>query len=302
MSAVAGAAESDARAAPRWLVTGADGQLGRSLVAVAPEFATRAVGLGPAQLDVTDPRAVARLLDELDPHVVVNCAALTDVDGCEEGCEEVERVNAHAPGMLAEACRGRALLVHLSTDFVFSGEAPRPIAEDAKPAPRNVYGRTKLAGEEAVRRAGGEHLIVRSQWLFGPGGNFVRRILERARLGRNLAVVEDQVGRPTWTAALARGLLDAVARGARGTLHVACEGACSRYDFAREIVRQGARRGCCPETVVEPVSSDAYPSRAERPLYGVLDLRQSRALGIALPHWSEALAAYLEAEEEGRDA
>ncbi|MBW2280969.1 MAG: dTDP-4-dehydrorhamnose reductase [Deltaproteobacteria bacterium] len=287
----------------RWLVTGAAGQLGRSLLAIAADRGIEAVGCTHAELDVADPAAVRAALDRIEPGVVLNAAAFTQVDLCEQETEAALRVNAHAPGVLAEACRDRGqptLLVHVSTEYVFSGETPRPIPEDADTAPLSAYGRGKLAGEQAVRDSGAEHLIARTQWLFGPGPNFVRTILAAAGRGQALRVVEDQIGRPTWSRSLAEGLVSAVRGGLRGTLHLACEGVCSWYDLAREIVREGAARGLTGTVGVDPIPTREMPRPAVRPAYAVLALDRSRAAGIHMPHWRDALAAYLDEERSAR--
>lgn len=286
----------------RWLVTGAGGQVGRAVLALARAHGVTPIGVTRAQLDIRQADAVKRALDEQQPDVVLNCAAFTAVDRCESEPAEAESANALAPGLLAQACRGGPLLVHLSTDFVFDGRASQPLAEDAPTRPLSVYGRTKLRGEEAVRAAAGEHLMVRTQWVFGAGANFARTILRAAATGEPLRVVEDQIGRPTWSASLARGIFAAVAAGARGTLHLANEGIASWFDFAREIAAEGARRGLCPAVEVRPIPTSEMPRPATRPAYGVLGLARARSLGIAASHWREALTQYLDAEAEGRDA
>ncbi len=286
----------------RWLITGAGGQVGRSVLEVAPRFGVDAIGRPRAELDVLDAAAVARTLDELAPDVVLNCAGFTQVDRCEERVDEAMRVNGSGPGVLARACADRALLIHLSTEYVFAGETTRPIDEDAKLAPSSAYGRSKLAGEEAVREADGEHLIVRTQWVYGPGPNFVRTILEAAGRGEALRVVEDQLGRPTWSGELARALLEAAAAGAQGTLHLACEGVASWYDLALAAVSEGTQRGLNPWVKVRPVATSEVPRPARRPSCAVLGLERARQLGIEMVHWRDALSAYLAAEAEGRDA
>ncbi len=283
----------------RWLVTGPAGQLGRSFLALAGDARVTALG---SDVRVHDAEAVEREIRRTAPDVVLNCAAFTRVDLCEREQDEAERSNARGPEILAAVCRGRALLVHLSTEYVFSGEASRPIPEDAPTGPLSAYGRSKLAGEEAVRRSGAEHLIVRTQWLFGPGANFVRTILGAAARGQPLSVVEDQLGRPTWSGALARAILGAVEAGARGTLHLACEGIASWCDFARAIVAEGARRGLAPEVPVRPITTRELERPAARPAYGVLSLERARGLGLELPHWQQALATYLDRERERSDA
>jgi dTDP-4-dehydrorhamnose reductase len=288
------------REGARWLVTGAGGQVGRSLAALLPRRGIDVI-TATRDLDVTDGAAIDAALERSAPDAVINCAALTAVDACEAREEEAQRVNGAAPGLLARACRARCLLVHLSTDYVFDGSGSRPLDEEAEPAPLGAYGRSKLAGERAVRAAGGEHLVVRTQWVFGPGANFVRTMLRAARDGRALRVVDDQCGRPTWSAVLVEALCAALARGARGTLHLACEGIASWYDLACASIELGAQRGLCPAAPVEPIPTREMPRPAARPAYSVLALERARALGISLPHWRSALGAYLDAEREGRD-
>jgi len=287
---------------PRWLVTGAGGQLGRAVLALASAHGLRAHGASHVELDVADPESVKRALEQTRPDVVLNCAAMTAVDRCESEPEAAERANARAPGILAAACAGGPLLVHVSTDYVFDGRACTPIPEDAPTAPACVYGRTKLAGERRVAEIGGEHLIVRTQWVFGPGANFVRTILREAAKGGALRVVEDQLGRPTWTTALARAIFRAVEVGARGRLHLACEGIASFFDLARAVVDEGVRRGIHPRVEVLAIPTREMPRPASRPAYGVLGLERARGLGLVLPHWREALDGYFDAEGEGRDA
>lgn len=288
--------------AARWLVTGAGGQLGRTALALAPRHGVEATGVTRAELDVADEAAVRAALERVRPDVVLNCAAFTAVDRCETEPEPARRANALAPGVLARACQGRARLVHISTDYVFDGRASTPVPEDAPTAPLSAYGRTKLEGEQAVRAAGGEHLVVRTQWVFGPGPNFVRTILRLAQPGDPLRVVEDQLGRPTWTTPLASAIFRAVEAGARDTLHLACEGVASFYDLALAVVEEGAQRGLNRRVDVLAIPTRDMPRPATRPAYGVLGLARARSLGVRLPHWREALHGYLDAEREGRDA
>ena len=240
-------------------MTGAEGQLGRSLCALAPARGVNALGLSHAELDICDAEGIERALERHRPQVVVNAAAYTRVDDCERASEQprVWQVNAEAPGALARACAGRALLTHPRTDSAFAGRGSGQIAEHDPCEPLSCYGRSKLAGERAVRAAGGEHLIVRTQWLFGPGPCFVRAILRRARSGEALRVVCDEIGRPTWTGTLSRALLDVAARPERGTIHVANQGITDRHAFACAIVREGAQRGWNSELPVERITGGA---------------------------------------------
>jgi dTDP-4-dehydrorhamnose reductase len=287
-----------ARSGACWLVTGASGQLGRSLCRVTRQEGIETVGVDLDELDITEGAQVSEAVGRLRPSVLVNCAAFTHVDRCEEEPAEAERTNSAAPGLLARvSSKAGCLFVQLSTDYVFSGEASRPIFEDAPADPRSTYGRTKWAGEEAVRRSGCDHLIVRSQWIFGPGTNFVRAIYEAALRGESLRVVEDQVGRPTWSRALARGILHAVRAGARGDLHLACEGVATWYDLAVATVEEAAHRRWISPVPVEAVSTDSVPRPATRPAYSVLNLERARALGVRMPHWRTALSMYLDSEE-----
>ncbi|MCP4003773.1 MAG: dTDP-4-dehydrorhamnose reductase [bacterium] len=293
---------SSAHPRGRWLISGAGGQLGRSILALAGEAGVEALGLGRAELDIVDTEAVRRRIEDFRPDVLLNCAAFTAVDLCEEQVREAERGNIAGPEVLAAACGREILLAHISTEYVFDGSGSRPIPEDRPPKPINVYGKTKLGGEEAIRASGCRHLIVRTQWLFGPGPNFVRTILRAAAERPELQVVDDQLGRPTWTGALARGLYEAVAAGSEGTLNLACEGVASWYDLAQGVVEEGARRGLVSRVPIRPVSSRAMARPAARPAYGVLGLERARESGVRLPHWREALISYFDAEQEGRDA
>lgn len=299
---MAGSSPSDGTSASRWLVTGAGGQLGRAVLALADANRICARGASHGELDIADAASVRAALLRHRPDVVLNCAAFTAVDRCETEPETARRANAVGPEVLAAACAGGPLLVHVSTDYVFGGRAHKPIPENARTAPVGVYGRSKLEGEQAVARAGGEFLIVRTQWVFGPGPNFVRTILRAAAQGGPLRVVEDQLGRPTWTTALARAIFRAVEVGARGRLHLACEGVASWFDFARAVVDEGARRGLNSRVEVLAIPTREMPRPAARPAYGVLGLERARGLGLSLPHWREALEGYLDAEREGRDA
>ena len=259
----------------RWLVTGSAGMLGHDLVARLGEPGTghEVTATDRAELDVTDRSAVRSAVAGHD--VVVNCAAWTDVDGAEEHEDAALRLNGEAPRLLAEACAGAgALLVHLSTDYVFGSEPgsdprhERPWPEDAPATPLSAYGRTKAAGEDAVRSAlPGRHLVVRTAWLYGAHGRcFPRTIAGLAAERDRLTVVDDQVGQPTWTVDVADLVVRLVEDGATGTFHVTSSGRASWCEFAREVV---AAAGRAPEMVV-PVSSTEFTRPAPRPTFSVL--------------------------------
>jgi len=289
-------------------VLGAAGQLGfelsRSLGCLGEVVAaTRGGGCDSVALDLGDRAAIAHLVRESRPAVIVNAAAYTAVDRAESEPEQAHAVNAEAPAVLAaEARAAEALLVHYSTDYVFDGRAERPYREDDAPAPLNVYGRSKLAGEEAVRASGARHLILRTSWVYGARGrNFVHAILGRAAQGAGLRVVSDQHGAPTSARALAEFTAQVLA-GARaagepwlearlGTYHVAASGECTWYEFARHILERAGRG----ETPVEPVTTADYGAKAPRPLSSRLDCRRAREVfGLELEHWRRQLARVME--------
>jgi dTDP-4-dehydrorhamnose reductase len=275
---------------------GARGKLGQSLLACAR---VRGIRASAFEGDIAEPDDVARALDDLQPDLVVNAAAFTAVDRCESEPERAWRANATGPGVVARNCAPGVLLLHMSTDYVFAGQPGERPHENTPPQPLNEYGRSKLAGERAVQDAGGEFLIVRTQWLFGPGPSFVEAVLERARQGGPLRVVRDEVGRPTWTDDLAGGLFDVAAIGLRGTLHLANQGEASRWEFACEVVRGGCERGWNRDVPVEPIESSELASPAIRPGHAVLDLGRAFGAGIELPPWRDALRRHLDQRAKG---
>jgi dTDP-4-dehydrorhamnose reductase len=241
------------------------------------------------ELDITDAAALGALLAAERPEAVVNCAAWTDVDGAESHEAEALALNGAAPGLLAAAASAHgAQLVHVSSDYVFDGESARPYRESDQTAPRSAYGRTKLAGEQAVLAVGSEHAIVRTAWLFGVGGrNFVATMLELAAGGREeLSVVTDQIGSPTFAGQLADALVEVAERRLGGIQHIAGAGQCSWNEFAREIFSQ-AGVSCA----VRPVLSSEFPRPAPRPAWSVLASERPEIPRLA--PWREGLAVYL---------
>ena len=272
-------------------VIGSRGQLGRELMEVLAGSPHPASGHDIESVDITEPASVAALLDRERPEAVINCAAWTRVDAAESDPGGAARVNADGPRVLAEACRWRGILLcHLSTDYVFDGGAHEPIPEQATPRPRSVYGRTKLAGEEAVRSTLPRHQVVRTAWLYGQEGpNFVLTMLRLAREGRPLRVVADQWGSPTWTGHLAPALVRLVERGVPGTYHLTNSGSTTWHGFAEAILAEAGL-----EARVEAIPTEAYPTPAPRPAYSVLANHAWQALGEAsLPPWREGLRSYL---------
>jgi dTDP-4-dehydrorhamnose reductase len=277
----------------RILVTGVGGLLGPDVVAVARSRGHEAVGLERSELDVTDADAARAAVAFHRPHAVVQCAAYTNVDGAESAFETALRVNRDGAGNVARACAGSgAVMVYVSTDYVFGGPRDRPWRVDDPTGPMNQYGRTKLEGERAVAASAAEHVIARVSWLFGAARRtFVDAMLERACAGQRLRLVDDQFSTPTWTRTAAATLVELLERGGRGVFHVTDGGgAASRLDFALEALRI---RGL-PENV-EAVPAGTFPEPARRPPYTVLDVSGTEAfLGRPLPGWRSTLRRYLE--------
>ncbi len=271
------------------LITGGAGQLASDLDAL---LGGDARSYSHAELDIRDRAAVLRALDETSPDVIFNCAAFHNVDVCELEPETAWAVNVEAVRGLASA---GVPIVHLSTNYVFDGRAREPYGEDELPAPRSVYALTKLAGEYAALAYWNKPLVVRSAGLYGlhgsasKGGNFVQRMINRAREQGSLAVVADQRLQPTFTADLAEALLDAVSAGATGVLHLTASEACSWHEFTVAIMEQADI-----DVVVEPTRTTIPAGGVDRPLNGVLARPRADALGLApLRPWREALADYM---------
>jgi dTDP-4-dehydrorhamnose reductase len=271
----------------RILLTGRNGQVGweleRKLAPLGEVIAT-----DRATLDLADPDAIRRVVREAKPQIIVNAAAYTAVDKAESEPELAMRINGSAPGILAEeAKRLGALLVHYSTDYVFDGEKATPYVEDDPPNPINVYGRSKLEGERAIQASGCKHLILRTSWVYGARGrNFLLTILRLAKEKSPLRIVDDQVGAPTSSGALARATAQALRPGAHGLYHLSAAGAVSWCGFARAIL---ARAGI--DTAVVAIRSEDYPTAARRPRNSLLDCSRLRArLGVALAPWEELLS------------
>jgi dTDP-4-dehydrorhamnose reductase len=243
--------------------------------------------------DITDPEVARRLVAGARPETVVHSAAYTDVDRSESEPEIAYRVNADGAGNVAAACRDAGCaMVYLSTDYVFDGRAQRPYREDDAPGPLGVYGASKLEGERRVREATPRHFVVRTSWLFGlRGRNFVDTIIRLAQDRETLEVVNDQVGSPTFTRDLSRGLAGMIGSDKFGTYHACSAGTCSWFDFAREILRTWGN----VRTRVLPIDSAKLGRPAKRPALSVLDTSLFRAtFGFSMPHWKDALAEYLE--------
>ena len=270
------------------LVAGAGGMLGRDVVLAAANAGHDVVGFGHPELDVTDARGVANRLDLERPDVVINCAAWTDVDGAEEAEGAAMAVNGSGAGHVSGAAAALgAKVVYISSDYVFDGQKDSPYVETDQPAPLSAYGRTKLAGEEATVVANRNHFVVRSSWLFGIGGpNFVETMLRYASDHGEVLVIRDQVGSPTYTWHLAYGVVRLIEGAAYGIHHMAAEGECSWYEFAREIFEQAQI-----ECKVLSGTTEMLGRPAPRPPYSVLSSQREHA--IRLPSWRDGLSGYL---------
>jgi dTDP-4-dehydrorhamnose reductase len=291
----------------RWLVTGARGQLGTDLcrvLAAAGVQGDQLLALGSDQLDITSSASVQAVFSDFEPGLVINAAAYTAVDQAETEEERAFAVNAGGPALLAAAAaRTGARLLQVSTDYVFAGDAGQPYPVDAAPDPRSAYGRTKLAGEQAVRELAPEHAyVVRTAWVYGAtGSNFVKTMARLEQARDTIEVVDDQRGSPTWSADLARGLVALAGSTARpGVYHCTGSGETSWFGLARAVFEElGADPGR-----VHPTTTEKFPRPAPRPAYSVLSDQAWREAGLTpMPHWRAALrrafaedrAAYLPA-------
>lgn len=287
---------------PRILVTGAQGQVGFELARLLPACG-EVVALGRAGLDLADPDALVARVRAVAPDLIVNAGAYTAVDLAEKERVSAFAVNARAPQILAEEARRiGALLIHYSTDYVFDGMASVPYREDAPVAPLNVYGASKLAGEQAIAAVGAHALTLRTSWVYGlRGRNFLVTIRRLAAEQPELRIVADQTGTPNWAVALATATADLVAQGLpalkerAGLYHFSATGATTWHGFAQAIVGSGAA------PVVKPITTAEYPTPARRPAYGALDTSLFRAtFGFGLPAWPDSLATCL-ADDRPRD-
>lgn len=279
------------------LLLGASGQVGRELQrSLAPLGPVRALGRTEAPLD--DPAALAAAIDQAAPDVIVNAAAWTAVDAAEADEAGARRANAEAPALLAARARHLdALLVHYSTDYVFDGSGTRPWTEADRPQPLSAYGRSKLAGEEAIRASGCRHLILRTSWVHSAHGtNFARTMLRLSRERPSLRVVADQVGAPTGADLVADATAHALAAHARnpalgGTYHLAASGETSWYAYAERVIAAARAAGrAVLTTSVEPVTSAEYPTAARRPNNSRLDTaRFRRTFDFGFPPWEEGV-------------
>ncbi len=289
------------------LVTGARGQVGAALLALAGVEEVEAIGLDHSGLDITDKDAVFRVIEEREPDIVVNAAAYTNVDRAEDDPNLAVRVNRDGAGNVALACSQEGIpLIHLSTDFVFDGSKADPYTEDDPPNPLGVYGRSKWEGEEAVRAVLDRYVILRTSWVFSPqGSNFVRTMLRLARERDELRVVSDQYGCPTPADDIARALLviaHKLVKGQNswGVYHFAGHPPTTWFVFAQAIVDEANLRGMSRVESVTPISTSQYPTRALRPMNSVLATDKIEAtFGIREADWRGALPGTISAITSG---
>lgn len=281
------------------LITGGNGQLGTELRKLLDEQGVDYLSTDAKELDITDEEQTMAYITKVKPSVIYHCAAYTSVDKAEDEAKDLdEEINGTGTQNVANACQAvGATLVYISTDYVFDGclkEGAYP--EDAKPNPLNEYGRTKLLGEEIVAKTLTKYYIIRTSWVFGNyGHNFVFTMQKLAESHPRLTVVDDQIGRPTWTRTLAEFMTFVIREKAPyGIYHLANEGQCSWYQFAKEILKGRS-------VEIAPVTSAEYPQKAQRPQYSVLDLSKAHGLGFTIPTWQEALAQMLAQGQQLKD-
>lgn len=275
------------------LVTGANGQLGSELRKIGFTALDDVFYTDVAELDITSYEAVAKFVEVHEIDTIVNCAAYTAVDKAEDEPELAAKINTEAVANLSKVANKQdCLLIHVSTDYVFDGTGEKPYTEKDITCPVSVYGKTKLAGEEAIKKSGCLHIIIRTAWLYSTfGNNFVKTILRLAGERSELNVVSDQVGSPTYAEDLARAIVTIMENDDRGMLegvyHFSDDGICSWYDFASEIVRISGL-----PCQVKPVTTDEYPTKTKRPAYSVLDKTKiKKTFGVSVPNWQDSLAA-----------
>lgn len=274
------------------LVTGANGQLGNEVRRVSADSRDNYIFTDVADLDITDPGAVREFISSRAVDTVINCAAYTNVEKAEEEIEAAGRINAQAVENLAAACReSGALLIHISTDYVFRGDNNLPYREEEPVNPLGIYGSTKLKGEQAIEASGCRYLIFRTAWLYSKSGNnFVKTMWRLTAERDTLQVVFDQVGTPTYAGDLADLIFKIVENGRfpeqSGIYHFSNEGVCSWYDFAVEIAKISGHTQCR----ISPCHSSEFAAKVTRPAYSVLDkTKVKRDFGVSIPHWRESL-------------
>lgn len=274
------------------LVTGVKGQLGHDVVNELKKRGHVAVGTDVEEMDITDGKKVHEVMQKEKPDAVIHCAAYTAVDAAEEQVEFCRKINATGTENIAKECKDLdCKMLYLSTDYVFNGEGEGPWEPDDKREPLNVYGVTKYEGELAVEKYVQKYFTVRIAWVFGVNGkNFIKTMLKLGETHKDINVVDDQIGSPTYTYDLSRLLVDMIETERYGRYHATNEGLCSWYEFAKEIFRQAGM-----DVNVHPVTSEEFPSKAKRPHNSRMSKEKLTENGFCrLPAWEDALKRYLE--------
>ena len=277
-----------------WIV-GSEGQIGEAINEVLDPLEIEVLNTDKNALDITETDEVLHFGEINRPDVIINCAAITDVELCEKQPEEAFRVNALGARNLSLVARKTgAKMVQLSTDDVFDGLAQKPYTEFDNTNPKTVYGKSKCAGENYVKEFTHKHFIIRSNWVFGKGNNFVNRVLEAAETGKSLSVASDQFGSPTSAKDLARMILYLISTNEYGTYHVTCSGVCNRYEFAQEILRLAGKN-----IELKSVPTEQSDLSSVRPPYAVLDNFILRIIEVYdMPDWKESLKEYMDERTE----
>jgi dTDP-4-dehydrorhamnose reductase len=273
------------------LVTGCNGQLGKEINKIYNDNThIEIINTDVAELDITSIDATLNLVKNVKPNIIINCAAHTEVNACETDFDNAFKINALGPRNLSIAATEiNAKMLHISTDYVFDGQAGKPYIEIDKPNPQGVYGLTKLAGEEFVKQFADKFFIIRTAWLYGDGKNFVKTMLKLSETNDKVRVVSDQFGTPTSTYELAKMIEYLLPTNNYGTFHGTCEGSCNWAEFAEEIFRLAGKK-----TKVEHITTSEYPTPAARPPYSVLDNYMLRMTSnYQLADWKEGLSRYI---------
>ena len=273
------------------IVTGCNGQLGRAVNLefqnnLEVEFVNTDVG----ELDITNIDMVMELAREVKPYAIINCAAHTGVDACEDEWDKAYKINAIGPRNLSiAASETGAKMIHVSTDYVFNGKADRPYTEFDKPDPQGAYGVTKLAGENMVRDFADRYFILRTAWLYGDGKNFVKTMLRLSENNDKVRVVGDQMGSPTSAKELAAAIAQLIFTENYGIFHATCEGSCSWAQFAEEIFKMAGKK-----TVVEAITTEEFGAKASRPAYSILENYMLKlTTDYRFADWHDALDVYM---------
>ena len=273
------------------LVTGVNGQLGHDIVEECQKRNIEAIGVDVKEMDITDAHQVDEVITETKPDAIIHCAAWTAVDKAEDEVEQCRKVNRDGTKHIVDVCEKLELpLMYFSTDYVFDGQGEEPWNEYDERHPLNVYGKTKYEGELEVERLK-KHFIIRISWVFGiNGGNFIKTMLRLGKERKEVSVVNDQIGSPTYTYDLARLCVDMIQTKEYGTYHATNEGICSWYEFACEIFKQAKM-----DVIVHPVDSTQFPTRAVRPKNSRMNQTELDKHGFTrLPSWQDALERYLD--------